>query len=614
MIASIVLALLAPQQPADVFFLAGQSNMQGSGRIDEIEEEWHKPLPGVYFWNGEAFETLDPLKSKLGSRVGQFGPELGFAIHMRELGWEQDLYLVKFHRSGQPLHFSLSNNKWLGPDPGPDRATFYPGEADGDANVGKHYLAWRQTCRQALTALKESGKTPKLRGMLWMQGEADAKFEQSANDYAASLKQLRARLLDDLSEQLGKGMTAPDMPFVFGQVLPHSPPAARFTHRDEIRAQMAALDWRSGKPEAAPGMVMVSTDVFALKKDTVHYSSGGQQSLGYAFAKAMDNQIWRTPEPLANDWKLHGIAINEPGYHVWGSSPIMDDDGRVHLFAARWPVEAKFVPGWHTACEIARYVGDGPRGPFEFAEVVAKGSGQGWNKQGVHNPSIRQVDDQYALVYIANTGVDFPASQTIGMMIADDLEGPWKALEQPILTPPKDDSIWCHNSGCGVNNPSLLPMDDGRMLLYFKSKAGRNGKVKMGVAISESLEGPYVIQPNPITANDRTIEDGYAFHWREQVCLLTTDNHGMIENGGGLLWTSADGINFNSAPMKSFHHFKRHYFDGQAPKGVRHHYTKQFKFERPQLLMVDYEPRFLYLPSGTATDGSDGANNYLLFR
>lgn len=615
------LAIAAPSQEAvDVFLFGGQSNMQGVGQVAELPADWQQPLERVYFWTGDGFEEMNPTATKLSSRSGEFGPELGFAHRLRAAGWEQDLYLVKFHRSGQPLHFSLSNNKWVGAVPGPNRNTFYPGEMDGDANVGKHYLAWRKTCREALGALHATGKSPKLRGIVWMQGEADAKFEQAATNYAASLRQLRTRLLEDL------GVLQPKMPFVYGQVLPYSPPMKRFTHRDQVREQMAALDWRSGKDEATAGFVMVPTEGFPLNKDTVHYNSEGQQQLGVAFADAMIAELARTPEPLADDWKLQGIVVNEPGYHIWGCSPVMTEDGRVHLFAARWPVEAKFVPGWHTACEIARYVAPDPHGPFEFAEVVLRGSGSGWNKQGIHNPSVRKMGDRYALVYIANTGDDFPASQTIGMLIADDVKGPWQAVDgttsqlvdlaqaTPILTPPTDKTVWCYGSGCGVNNPSLLQMADGRFHLYFKSKPGRKGGVKMGVAIADRLEGPYVIQPKPITANDRTIEDGYAFHWRGQVCLLTTDNHGILENGGGLLWTSADGLTFHPTPLKGFHHFKRHYLNGAAPKGARHHYTNYLKFERPQLLMQNGEPRFLYVPSGTATDGSDGTNNYLLFR
>ena len=51
--------------------------------------------------------------------------------------------------------------------------------------------------------------------------------------------------------------------------------------------------------------------------------------------------------------------------------------------------------------------------------------------------------------------------------------------------------------------------------------------------------------PTPVTKNDQTIEDGYAFVYEDQICLLTTDNHGIIQKGGGLLWRSDDGINFD---------------------------------------------------------------------
>ena len=605
-------------ETVDVFLLSGQSNMQGIGKVAELPSDWVQSMPGVYFWNGKEFEILDPKSSKISGRAGEFGPELGFAQGMRRAGFTRDLYLVKFYRSGQPLHFSLSNNKWVSETPGPGRANFYPGERAGDENVGNHYVAWLQQCRNAMAALKAARKIPKLRGLVWMQGEADSKFEQSAVNYAQSMRQLRSRLLGDLKEDLGIGMYSVHLPMIYGQVLPFEPAMERFKNRTEVRQQMAALDQDSGLAEATVGMRMVATEGMPLKKDTVHYNSQGQQQLGVAFANAMMSQLRQTPEALADDWQLRGIAINEPGYHVWGSSPIMDETGRVHLFAARWPVAASFVPGWHTACEIAHYIGAGPEGPFKFSDVVARGDGDGWNKQGIHNPHISKVGDRFVLTFIGNTGVDFPASQTIGMLVADNLNGPWKPANgdanQPMLAPPNDPSIWCYDSGCGVNNPSLFKHSDGRFYLYFKSKSGRKSTVKMGVAIADQLEGPYIIQPKPITSNDRIIEDGYAFQWRNQICLITTDNHGMIENGGGLLWTSTDGLNFAPQPMKAFHHFGRHYFPNGVPKNSRAHYTNQVKFERPQLLMIDGEPRYLYVPSGRATDGSDGTNNYFLRR
>ena len=106
------------------------------------------------------------------------------------------------------------------------------------------------------------------------------KVKDSATTYAASLRRLRQRVAADVA-------TGPDLPFVFGQVLPHDPPLERFTHRKEIRTQMAACDADSKKPEAMTATKMVSTDGFSLLPDTVHYDADGQLRLGKAFAAAM---------------------------------------------------------------------------------------------------------------------------------------------------------------------------------------------------------------------------------------------------------------------------------------------------------------------------------------
>lgn len=323
---------------------------------------------------------------------------------------------------------------------------------------------------------------------------------------------------------------------------------------------------------------------------------------------------------FADKWEFIGKAIEEPGYTIWGTSPIYGDDGKVHLFVARWPCELKVDPGWRTHSEIAHYVGDSPEGPFHFVEVVGKGKGEGyWNAAGFHNPSIKKIDDKYVLVYIANDGApEHGPNQRIGMMVSDGLNGPWKEIpneKEPLLSPPSDSLVWCYNSGCGVNNPAFLKHPDGRYFLYFKAMTGPRpeGKVKMGLAIANKLEGPYIIQPHFITANDRVIEDGYAFIYNGKFALLTTDNHGMIEEGGGILWTSDDGIHFTDYE-KGFHRIN-HYKDFDMNQ-VAVHYGPQnsgyAKFERPQILMKDEKPAYLYAPSGINIYGSDCTVSYVL--
>ncbi len=341
--------------------------------------------------------------------------------------------------------------------------------------------------------------------------------------------------------------------------------------------------------------------------------------------EAVTNKINEEPGPypsaLADHWLYLGEVLNEPGYDIWGSSPIRDEEGKIHLFCARWKSTNHWEHGWRYSSEIAHYISDNPEGPFTFVEVVLspEKNGTGWRKAGYHNPNIKKAGDKYVLVFIANDGSPHHGpNQRIGMMIADNLSGPWKFIPDentPLLSPPENPEVWCYQSGCGVNNPSLLIHPDGRFMLYFKAMTGPRpgGKVKMGVAIADQPEGPYIINKKPVTNNEVAIEDGYAFWWHNRVCLLTTDNHGILEYGGGLLWTSKDGIHFDPSPTSGFHHFAKFYLKGNVPDNANVRYTKQVKFERPQLLLSTRgEPEYLYCPSGVAIDGSDGSNCYLL--
>jgi hypothetical protein len=299
-----------------------------------------------------------------------------------------------------------------------------------------------------------------------------------------------------------------------------------------------------------------------------------------------------------------GIAVEEPGFHVWGSSPVIGPEGRVHLFVARWPVSSTFN-GWKTNSEIARYVGDSPEGPFTFQEVVLTGTRTGsWDSRSPHNPTIQKVGDQYALFYIANTGSDFPASQRIGLAVSESLEGPWRKAGKDglILSPPKDAAIWSHESRVGVNNPALLQHPDGRFFLYYKAMIKRDVR-RMGVAIADQLEGPYLFHDRPLTSNQGTIEDGFAFMENDTVHLLTTDN----KNAAGLLWTSHNGLTFGE-PTLGFGRMD-HYISKKVVEEATNYRGR--KFERPQVLLRDGRPTHLYLAAGANINQGDGSCSYV---
>jgi len=268
-------SLVNAEQPVDVYILSGQSNMAGSGNKSQLPEKWQAPLPSVQYWDGKQFVDFDPMQLNHNGG-GRFGPEVGFAGTMASLPPNKTIYVIKFALSGQPLHAGFHGAKWMGEMPGPNRNTFYPGTSPEDPNMGNHYKRLKGQFTEAFAKLKEAGKAPQLKGVCWMQGEADAKQEVSATTYHQSIALLKSRIEEDC--QSGP------VPFVMGQVLPHVPWRDRFTYRNEIRDAQAAADMRSGSELAILGVWNVPTDGMPLLADMVHYDTTGQLMLGTSFA------------------------------------------------------------------------------------------------------------------------------------------------------------------------------------------------------------------------------------------------------------------------------------------------------------------------------------------
>jgi hypothetical protein len=248
---------------------------------------------------------------------------------------------------------------------------------------------------------------------------------------------------------------------------------------------------------------------------------------------------------LAERLVYRGIVLNDPTMTTWGASPFRDERGVYHLFAARWTSQLGVDPGWRSHSEIAHFTAPSPLGPFTFHDVALRGTHRegSWEKFAPHNPLIKKFGDTYALFYIARTDPKINHTQRIGLATATSLNGPWRRRDQPILAPSPDPAHWTHQSRCGVNNPAVVRVPDGRFFLYFKAGPRSTRKSVMGLAIARRLEGPYRLQPEPVTANQQTIEDGYAFLGRDGwVHLVTTDNHGILERGGGQQWKSTDAL------------------------------------------------------------------------
>ncbi len=359
---------------------------------------------------------------------------------------------------------------------------------------------------------------------------------------------------------------------------------------------------------------MWSTDLESWEdiSDRLSFPEGTRHGSILKIARAHLEKLIKKEKQLADHWEYAGIAVEEPGYTVWGSSPIQDEEGKTHLFVARWSAALKVDPGWRSHSEIAHYVSPSPEGPFHFSNLALTGSGKNtWDKYGAHNPTIHRVGDNYVLLYIGNSNPEtppHPSNQHIGMALSSSLYGPWEKVNGDglILSPPDDSTYWNHKASNGVNNPALLCHPSGKFYLYFKSEGGR-----MGLAQSSKLEGPYAQLEEPVTSNDQTIEDGYAFIHKDKICLLTTDNHGILEKGGGLLWISDDGLHFNLTEQ-GFYPVERYLGEKNLGKARKHYGGRIIKFERPQVLMINKEPAYLYVTSGYHFFGKASTASYVM--
>jgi hypothetical protein len=320
----------------------------------------------------------------------------------------------------------------------------------------------------------------------------------------------------------------------------------------------------------------------------------------------------KKPIPFADQWEFIGKAVEESDYHIWCTSPIIADDGKVHLFVSRWKKEFGVDPGWRSQSEIAHYVSDSPEGNFKFKEVVLKGNPQNtWDKYGYHNPLIKKIGEYYALYFIANDNPNqppHPSNQRIGLVVSKSIDGPWEKVgdDGMILAPSKNPKNWTFKATNGVNNPAVLEHPQGGIFLYFKSN-----KAMMGLAVADDLKGKYVQMPAPVTKNNTAIEDGYAFMMDSTFCLLTTDNHGILEKGGGILWKSKDGISFDE--YESGFHIIEKYVGKEGVKNAKRYYGGNIiKFERPQILFKNGKPAYLYVASGHNIYGGESTVSYVL--
>lgn len=270
-----------------VYYLGGQSNMDGFGQNDELPEGLAQKVAQVPIFQGDPAEDgaeggglgfWQPLRpghgngyrSDLESAIytERFGPEISFAAAMIDAHPGEKIAIVKYSRGGTALvHGASGYGSWD------------PAFAQGNR---------RNQYDNALTAIDLAlapqdidgdGRLDKLvpAGIVWMQGESDAAHtEETARRYLGNLTRmmgyLRAAMRSDgLPVVIGKIKDSGDTPET--RMMPFGP---------LVQQQQAAFV----DADSCAAMVNV-TEGFDEMPDGWHFVTEDYLTLGKAFAEAM---------------------------------------------------------------------------------------------------------------------------------------------------------------------------------------------------------------------------------------------------------------------------------------------------------------------------------------
>ncbi|WOO43720.1 glycoside hydrolase family protein [Rubellicoccus peritrichatus] len=325
--------------------------------------------------------------------------------------------------------------------------------------------------------------------------------------------------------------------------------------------------------------------------------------------QALNPDIEKNLSSFAKRLQGVGRILEDPDNNVWGCSPIYDEDGNVHVFYSKWVNESAHE-GWLTCSQIGHAIASHPEGPYEVQDTALIGrGGDYWDSMTIHNPTIHKIGDLYYLFYMGNSDGTV-ATKRVGVAVSDSLYGPWERFDAPLIDVGSDeDDAW---DSLVTSNPAFLLTPDGESRLYYKgwnlkdwqsdlgegfspraTGKGPCANRAYGLATAKLPTGPYTkYEGNPIInmrtrLPDAQTEDAYI--WQEDgLYKVILRDMGFYNHEYGLYLESEDGLNWNQHPQIGY--LNSQVYLPEPPNGL----GREGRFERPQLLMKDGKPEYLF--------------------
>ena len=265
-----------------VYYLGGQSNMDGYGYNFQLPDSLNKKIPNAMIFNGKRdnegspkggigiWSPVEPGHGNMFQTDGafnslseMFGPELSFANKMLESG--EKIAIIKYTFGGTALY------------PGAGYGDWYP-----DQKRRNHFDNALATIDNAFQVadINRDGRLDKLipYGIIWMQGESDAEHSmESSYAYFDNLSNLMRLLRAALRNE--------KLPVIIGKIndsymTPGGMPTQPFIKNVHL-AQKEFTD----QDDCAS--YLTETESYNFSEDAWHYDTDGFIKMGTAFAKAV---------------------------------------------------------------------------------------------------------------------------------------------------------------------------------------------------------------------------------------------------------------------------------------------------------------------------------------
>ena len=275
----------------NVYLIAGQSNAVGYGmdtgnKIAKSDERFTKGFDNVLYygsferWNGKNLDGgFEPVKLGMGVDPSRSGAEIGIANAVADYG--EMSAIIKCAQGATHLYpdttyeVSLKYGTWTSP------TYIKNNNVDMSKNplIGNMYNRFENTVTDAIRLLIEDGYTPVIKGVWWMQGEA----EMFTLEMASAYRELFETLIFDTRNMLSRvtGYDCGNVPFICGLPKWNSKNSAPPTYQGMVRTAMTTV--------ASEVDNVGCVDCMPLNQhDDWHFDAAGQKYLGEGFVSLLE--------------------------------------------------------------------------------------------------------------------------------------------------------------------------------------------------------------------------------------------------------------------------------------------------------------------------------------